>query len=277
MIDYDGTQRATRSVDGLRALRGQVAVITGAAGIIGQAIARLFVEVGAQVVLGDRRYQALNALASELGERTVAVECDVTDPEQVARLVRLAHEQWSRIDVLVNVAGLIHFDDILEVSLETWRKVFAVNVEAALTASQHAAVIMSTQDVRTETDRRGSIVHIGSQGAEFPSPSSLAYGASKTALNYLSRNFASALEDRAISSTVVYPGMIYDGMWQQIVAKRALAEGKSLEKLADVHLAESPTGQFQEPLDLAKIILYVASIRGMALSGRIVWSEAHQE
>ncbi len=277
MTDDDRAKRNTIGVDGLRTLNGQVAVITGAAGVIGQAITRLFVEAGAQVVLGDRRYSELNVLASELGERAEAFECDVSDPKQVEQLVELARERWSRIDVLINGAGLIHFDDILRVSLETWRNVFAVNVEAALVASQHAAEIMATQDLLTETNRRGTMVHISSQGAEFPSPDSVAYGASKTALNYLSRNLASALEHRAISSTVIYPGMVYGGIWQQIVSKRAAAQGKSLEELAEIHLAESPTGQFQEPLDLAKIVLYVACNRGMTLSGRIVWSEAHQE
>ena len=268
---------AARRTDGRRTLRDQVAVVTGAAGAIGRAIAALFVGVGARVVLGDRRGDALHTLADELGERTAAVECDVTEPAQVARLVAAARERWQRLDVLVNVAGVTHLDDILDVSLQTWRKVFAVNVEAALTASQRAAALMASQSVLPETARRGTIVSIGSQGAEFPIPTSPAYGASKAALDYLSRTLASALEPTAISSTIVVPGMVYEGMWKEIVSKRAAAQGQSLEDVTAAHLAETPTGRFQKPEDLAKIVLYVATSRGMALSGRIVWSEAHQE
>ena len=262
-----------------RTLRDQVAVVTGAAGAIGRAVAGLFVGAGARVVLGDRRGEALDALAAELGECAAAIECDVTRPEQVARLVGAARERWQRLDVLVNVAGVTHLDDILDVSLDTWREVFAVNVEAALTASQQAAAIMSSQAVRPETARRGTIVSIGSQAParSSPCPPRLPYGASKAALNYLSRTLAGALEPRAISSTVVVPGMVYEGMWKEIVSKRAAAQGQSLEDVAAAHLAETPTGRFQKPADLAKIVRYVATSRGMALSGRIVWSEAHQE
>ena len=181
---------AERRAAARRALRDQVAVVTGAAGAIGRAVAGTFVHAGARVVLGDRRGEALDALAAELGECAAAIECDVTQPEQVARLVGAARERWQRLDVLVNVAGVTHLDDVLDVSLDTWREVFAVNVEAVLTASQQAAAIMASQAVRPETGRRGTIVSIGSQGAEFPIPSSPAYGASKAALNYLSRTLA---------------------------------------------------------------------------------------
>ena len=260
-----------------RSLQGQVAVVTGAAGAIGRAVAALFAGAGARVVLGDRRGEALHALAEELGARAAAIECDVTQPEQVARLVGAARERWQRLDVLVNAAGVTHLDDVLDVPVETWREVFAVNVESVLAASQQAAAIMAAQAVRPETGRRGTIVSVGSQGAEFPIPSSPAYGASKAALNYLSRTLADALGRRAISSTVVVPGMVHEGMWKEIVSRRAEAEGQSLEEAAEAHLAETPTGRFQKPADLANIVLYVATGRGMALSGRIVWSEAHQE
>ena len=99
----------------------------------------------------------------------------------------------------------------------------------------------------------------------------------RLALNYLSRTLADALEQQAISSTIVVPGMVHEGMWKEIVSRRAEAQGQSLEEAADAHLAETPTGRFQKPADLAKIVRYVATSRGMALSGRIVWSEAHQE
>ena len=272
-----GAGEAERREAERRSLRGQVAVVTGAAGAIGRAVAVLFAGAGARVVLGDRRGGALHELAADLGTCAAAVECDLTQPEQVARLVGAAHDRWQRLDVLVNVAGVTHLDGVLDVPLETWRSVFAVNVEAVLTASQQAAAIMAAQAVRPDTGRRGTIVNIGSQGAEFPIPSSPAYGASKAALDYLSRTLADALQRRAISSTVVVPGMVYEGMWKEIVSRRAAADGQSQQEAADAHLGETPTGRFQEPADLAKIVLYVATGRGMALSGRTVWSEAHQE
>lgn len=258
---------------------GQVAVITGAAGVIGEAIARTFVAAGIRVVLGDVRDAELRRLATELGGSSVAVACpvDVSRPDDVQGLVGKAPEVYGRLDALVNVAGITHVDDILEISLDTWRHVLAVNLEAPLLASQQAARLMSAQDIDPDTERRGIIVNISSQGAEFPIPTSTAYGVSKVALNYLSRTLAAALEQSAIASTVVYPGMVYEGMWKWVNRQRSQLWGHDFDEVVRRDLAETPTGSFQDPEDLARIVLYAVATPGMVTSGRIIWSEAHLE
>ncbi len=257
----------------------QVAVITGAAGAIGAAIARTFVVAGIRVVLGDVRDAELRRLATELGGSSVAVACpaDVSRPDDLRRLVATAPETFGRLDALVNVAGITHVDDILDISLDTWRHVLAVNLEAPLLASQQAARIMSAQDIDPDTERRGIIVNISSQGAEFPIPTSVAYGASKAALNYLSRTLAAALEQSAIASTVVYPGMVYEGMWKWVNRQRGQLWGHDFDEVVRRDLAETPTGSFQDPAELARIVLYAVATPGMVTSGRIIWSEAHLE
>lgn len=258
---------------------GRVAVITGAAGVIGAAIARSFVAAGVRVVLGDVRDADLERLAAGLGGSSVAVACptDVSRPDDVRRLIGTAAESYDRLDALVNVAGITHVDDILEVSLDTWRRVLAVNLEGSLLASQQAARIMAAQDIDPDTRRRGIIVNIGSQGAEFPIPTSTAYGVSKVALNYLSRTLAAALEQRAIASTVVYPGMVYDGMWKWVNRRRSRLWGHDFDEVVRRDLAETPTGRFQDPGDLARMVLYAVTTPGMVTNGRIIWSEAHLE
>ena len=258
---------------------GRVAVITGAAGVIGAAIARTFVAAGIRVVLGDVRETELDRLATELGGRSVAVAClaDVRRPDDIRRLVGMAPEVYGRLDALVNVAGITHVDDILEISMDTWRHVLAVNLEGPLLAAQQAARLMSEQDIDPDTQRRGMIVNISSQGAEFPIPTSAAYGVSKVALNYLSRTLAAALEQRAIATTVVYPGMVYDGMWKWVNRRRSRSWGHDFDEVVRRDLAETPTGRFQEPRDLARIVLYAVTTPGMLTSGRIIWSEAHLE
>jgi len=257
----------------------QVAVITGAAGVIGEAIARSFVAAGIRVVLGDVRDAALRRLATELGGDSVAVACpvDLSRPDDVHRLVATAPEAYGRLDALVNVAGITHVDDILEIPLDTWRHVLAVNLEAPLLASQQAARLMSAQDIDPDTERRGIIVNIGSQGAEFPIPTSTAYGVSKVALNYLSRTLAAALDQSAIASTVVYPGMVYEGMWKWVNRQRSQLWGHDFDEVVRRDLAETPTGSFQDPEDLARIVLYAVATPGMVTNGRIIWSEAHLE
>lgn len=267
------------SSDPASPLSGQVAVITGAVGVIGAAIARTFVDAGFRVVLGDVREDALDRLAAELGGPSMAVPCptDVSRPDDVSGLVGMAPGTYGRLDALVNVAGITHVDDILEVSLDTWRHVLAVNLEGSLLAAQQAARIMSAQDVDPGTRRRGIIVNISSQGAEFPIPTSVAYGVSKVALNYLSRTLATALESRAIASTIVYPGMVYEGMWKWVNTRRSELWGGDFDEVVQRDLAETPTGSFQDPDDLARMVLYAVATPGMLTSGRILWSEAHLE
>ena len=257
----------------------QVAVITGAAGVIGSAIARTFVDAGIRVVLGDVREEVLDRLTAELGGPSVAVACpaDMSRQDDVRRLVGMAPEAYGRLDGLVNVAGITHVDDILEVSLDTWRHVLAVNLEGSLLAAQRAARLMSAQDIDPDTQRRGIIVNISSQGAEFPIPTSVAYGVSKVALNYLSRTLATALEERAIATTIVYPGMVYEGMWKWVNRQRSQLWGDEFDEVVRRDLAETPTGSFQDPDDLARMVLYAVTTPGMVTNGRIIWSEAHLE
>jgi len=189
----------------------------------------------------------------------------------------MAPETFGRLDALVNVAGITHVDDILEVSLDTWRHVLAVNLEGPLLAAQEAARLMSAQDIDPGTRRRGVIVNISSQGAEVPIPTSTAYGVSKVALNYLSRTLATALEERAIAATIVYPGMVYEGMWKWVNRKRSRLWGDDFDEVVLRDLAETPTGSFQDPDDLARMVLYAVTTPGMVTNGRILWSEAHLE
>ena len=257
----------------------QVAVITGAAGVIGAAIARTFVDAGIRVVLGDVREAELDRLAVELGGSSVAVACstDVSRPDEVRRLVGMAPEVYGRLDALVNVAGITHVDDILEVSLDTWRRVLAVNLDGPLVASQQAARLMSAQEIDPDTQRRGMIVNISSQGAEFPIPTSVAYGVSKVSLNYLSRTLATALEPRSIATTIIYPGMVYEGMWKWVNRRRSRLWDHDFDEVVRRDLAETPTGSFQDPEDLARMVLYAVKTPGMVTNGRIIWSEAHLE
>ena len=188
-----------------------------------------------------------------------------------------APEEYGRLDALVNVAGITHVDDLLEVSLDTWRAVLAVNLEGPLVAAQIAAKLMSAQEVDPRTRRRGMVVNISSQGAEFPIPTSIAYGAGKAALNYVSRTFAAALAQHRIATTIVYPGMVYEGMWKWVNRERSRIWGQDFEEVTQRDLAETPTGSFQDPTDLARMVLYTVATPGMLLNGRILWSEAHLE
>jgi meso-butanediol dehydrogenase/(S,S)-butanediol dehydrogenase/diacetyl reductase len=134
---------------------------------------------------------------------------------------------------------------------------------------------MAQQDVRPSTGCRGKIVNVSSQGAEFALPTSAAYGASKRALNYLTETAAADLADSAISVTGVYPGMVYEGMWRSVNLERSRVRGQDFREKIQHDLAETPSGRFQSPEELARIILFAVAFHGNGLSGKTIWSEPH--
>lgn len=258
-------------------LSGQVAVVTGGAGVIGRAIVAALADAGARVVVGDLDGSRAELAAASAGPptRVIAQAVDVRSPDSARQLVERSAATFGRLDILVNAAGITHVHPLLDVPPEVWRNVFAVNLDGALFCLQAAARAMIEQDVWPATGCRGKIINVSSQGAEFPIPTSTAYGASKRALNYLTQAAAADLADRAISVTGIYPGMVYEGMWRAVNEERSRLRGEVFEERIQRDLADTPTGRFQDPTDLARIVLFVAAYRGLGLNGSTVWSEAH--
>lgn len=256
-------------------LTGQCAVITGGAGVIGEAIGHALASSGVTVVIGDVSLDRAEASAARIGDSATGLEVDVRLPESARALIGHCLDVHGRIDTLVNAAGITHVTPLLEVSAEEWRNVFAVNLDGALFCLQAAATAMRGQPLSEVTGCRGKIVNVSSQGAEFPIPTSTAYGASKRALNYLTQTAAVALEDDLISVTGVYPGMVYDGMWKAVNLERSRLRGEDFDDRVRRDLADTPSGTFQDPLDLARIVRFAVAYRGMDLSGKTIWSEPH--
>ena len=257
-------------------LDGQVAVVTGGAGAIGRAVATRLVEAGASVVVGDVGDAGAHVVSSQ-GDpsRLRAHAVDVRIPDSVHALFTDTVSWFGRLDVVVNAAGITHVNDLLELPLDVWRNVMAVNLDGALLCIQEAAQVMATQDPIQSTSCRGKIINISSQGAEFPIPTSVAYGASKRALNYLTETAGAGLADRAISVTAVYPGMVYDGMWRSVNLERCRLRNESFDNRIRLDLLDTPSGRFQDPAQLADIVLFVAGYVGLGLNGKTVWSEPH--
>jgi NAD(P)-dependent dehydrogenase (short-subunit alcohol dehydrogenase family) len=102
-----------------------------------------------------------------------------------------------------------------------------------------------------------------------------AYGASKAALNSLSRTSAIVLGPRGIATTVLYPGSVLGPLWEDLLPNLSVAEGRSAEDILAERAAGMPNGRFQLPEETARMALYIAAARGMSLNGRLLWSEAH--
>jgi NAD(P)-dependent dehydrogenase (short-subunit alcohol dehydrogenase family) len=203
------------------------------------------------------------------------VPTDVTSPESQDRLFSRVREAFNRLDILVNNAGIFHVAPLLDFPLDAWRRVFAVNLDGALLATQRAGRMMQGQDPHPVTSCRGKILNISSGAAGMGRPYLPAYGASKAALNHLSKSTAVVLGPHAIATTVLYPTSVREGMFGPIADQMAEFEGMSPDDFSAQRAAGSPLGRLQKPEEVAVIAVWVAGRAGMGLNGQLVHTEAH--
>ena len=183
-------------------LAGKASIVTGASSGIGAATARLLAKEGCNVVLAARREDRLNALAAELGEGTLAVPADVTDPAACAALVARTVERFGSLDVLINNAGLGLYGSIAEGNPEDWRKMFDVNVLGVLYTTRAAVRQMLRQG-------SGDVVFISSlAGRRVPRADGTVYAATKHAVNAIADGLRMDVHEKGVRVINVEPGLV---------------------------------------------------------------------
>ncbi len=263
------------------ALGGSVVWVSGGAQGIGKSIAGDLLRSGHRIWITDIDAERAREAADDLGVRDAASErisafgCDVTRESDVIDAAARIAEESGRLDVLINAAGLIQVDDILEMPYDTWKRVMTVNVDGTVLTNRAAAGRMRAQPVDEATGRRGLIVNIGSAAAEGPRPRLSAYGASKAAVKHWSASLAEALRPDAVAVAVLYPGMVVDGMYRTILEREAAMDGRSYDELSAERAASVPSGRYQRPDELGAFVEHLLVTPGMAASGRVVWTAPH--
>ncbi len=198
-------------------LSNQVAVITGASEGIGAAIARRFAGDGARVVLAARSEEKLKALAEELGsERALAVPTDVTDAEQVKRLMARTREHFGGLDILVNNAGVGLYASVAEMAWADFEQMWKVNFFGVVRCIREAL-----PDLR---ERRGMVVNISSVAGKLAIPYLTGYCASKFALNAFSTGLRMELAQAGVRVVVVCPGTVRTPFHQSAFRSNRLPE-----------------------------------------------------
>ncbi|HET7229589.1 MAG TPA: SDR family oxidoreductase [Longimicrobium sp.] len=188
----------------IEGVAGKVAVITGASSGLGEATARLLSAQGASVVLGARRADRINALARELtagGGKALAIETDVTDREQVRRLVDAAVEAYGRIDVIINNAGLMPQSLLERLKVDEWDRMIDVNIKGVLYGIAAALPHMQRQ-------KSGQIINVSSVAGHKVGPGSAVYSATKHAVRALSEGLRQEVKPHNIRTTVISPGAV---------------------------------------------------------------------
>ncbi|MFN3642319.1 MAG: 3-oxoacyl-[acyl-carrier-protein] reductase [Gemmobacter sp.] len=230
-------------------LTGRAALVTGASGGIGAAVARALHGAGAAVALSGTRIEPLAALAGELGERAHVLPCDLGDAAAVDALPRQAAEAMGSLDILVNNAGITRDGLIARMSDADWQAVIDVNLTAAFRLTRGALRGMMKA-------RWGRVISVGSVVGTAGNAGQANYAAAKAGLIGFSKSLAEEVASRAITVNVVSPGFIATAM---------------TDKLNDAQrgtiLASIPAGRMGKPEEIAAAVLYLASEEAAYVTG----------
>jgi NAD(P)-dependent dehydrogenase (short-subunit alcohol dehydrogenase family) len=264
VLNWLAYQADTR-LDGRSAMRlsGKAAIVTGGASGIGEAIARMFVKEGANVLLTDAREAAGQAVAAEIGA-AFAVQ-DVTSEQRWGEIVGEAQRRLGALNVLVNNAGV--GDGLEHVSpedtpLEEWRRINRVNAEGVFLGCKTAIPAMSRAG-------GGSIINMSSIAALVGTPFLTAYGASKASVKQLTMSVALHCAQRGyrIRCNCVHPGQIRTPMLENLFSEAARQSGAPLEAVEADFKSRIPMGEFGLPDDIAYGVLYLASDESRHVTG----------
>ncbi len=231
-------------------LTGRTALVTGATGGIGGAIARALYAQGASVALSGTKSDRLDALAGELGERAHALRCDLADRAQVEGLVPQAEAALGQVDILVNNAGLTRDNLFMRLKDEEWDDVIAVDLTAAFRLARAA--------VRGMMRRRfGRIIGIASIVGVTGNAGQGNYAAAKAGMIGMSKALALEVASRGITVNCVAPGFITTAMTDALTDKQR--EGA---------LARVPAGRLGVAADIAAAVVYLASAEAAYVTGQ---------
>ena len=238
----------------LDSLRNRVAIVTGASRGIGRAVARRLGAAGAVVVAAAREDHA-DAVVAEIraaGGEARAVSVDVTDPDRIEAMVRTARDEFGRLDVLVNNAGIVRDQLVLRMTPADWDAVVTTNLTAAFACARAVLRTMLKQ-------RSGRIISLGSAVGQMGNAGQANYAASKAGLAGFSKALAREVATRGITVNVVAPGMIETDM----------TAGLS-ESAQTVMLSQVPLGRLGTTDDVASAVCFLASDEAAYITGHVL-------
>ena len=233
-------------------LTGKTALITGASGGIGGAIATALHGAGAVVALSGTRVEPLQALAAELGTRVFVLPCNLSDVEAVIALPKQAAEVMGSVDILVNNAGITRDNLFMRMSDEEWSSVIEVNLTSTMRLCK--GVVRGMMKARW-----GRIINISSIVGATGNPGQANYAASKAGMVGMSKSIAYEVASRGITVNCVAPGFITTAMTDKL----------NDEQKAGI-LTQVPAGRMGEPEEIAAAVLFLASAEAGYVTGATI-------
>jgi len=242
-------------------LKEQVCIITGATKGIGLACAYEFAQEGAKVVLTGRTAALGNEAAQKIrsdGGDAVFIRCDVSQKDQVNKLIEATVEHYGHIDVVVNNAGVNHSADFFDITEKDWDWVMGVDLKGTFLVSQAAARVMVEQGVP------GVIVNMSSVMAVLALANQVPYCAAKGGVNQLTKAMALALSDYGIRVNAIGPGPVLTELMQRVVHNK--------EKEAEL-LARMPLGRIAECKEIARVAVFMACDDSSFFTGQTIYPD----
>ena len=250
-------------------LDSRIVLITGAARGIGAATARRLARESARLVLADVDGVGVEKVAAELG--AVAVQADVTNAADIARMIDEPYRRWGRLDVLFNNAGVIRLQPLLDVTEAEWDRVLDVNLKAVFFVLQAVARRMKAQPPMPGSELRGKLIQTASiagyrGGNHLMTP----YSASKAGVISLTRSAAQAFAADRITANCVCPGAVDTAMWEQIDREWGALHGWAPREAWKKRIAGIPLGRPETPDDVAGVVAFLAGPDSDYMTGQAI-------
>jgi sorbitol-6-phosphate 2-dehydrogenase len=259
-----------------RMLQDRIAIITGGAQGLGEAICYRLAREGGHVVVADLNLGGAQRVAADIvaqtDRRAIAVRVDVTDEDQVAAMVARAVQEFGRLDILVSNAGIVIAEAVEEFAADKWRAVINVNLFGYFLCAKHAARVMKAQ-------RSGVIIQINSKSGKKGSYKNSAYAASKFGGIGLTQSIALELAEYSVRVNAVCPGNLLDSpLWVDSLYKQyARKWGITEEQVRQRYVDQVPMKRGCTYDDVTNVVVFLASDQASYMTGQAINVTGGQE
>lgn len=237
----------------MKRLDGKSALITGSARGIGRGFAEAYVREGATVAIADINLEAAEATAAEIGSGSYAVQIDVSDQTSIDQAVAAVVAKAGKIDILINNAALFDAAEVVDITRQSFDKLYSVNVAGTLFTMQAAAKQMIAQG------QGGKIINMASQAGRRGESLVLVYCSTKAAVISMTQSAGLNLIQHGINVNAIAPGVVDGEHWEHVDAMFAKLEGKAPGQKKSEVAAGVPAGRFAVPADLTGMAIFLAS------------------